>query len=53
MTVSILEKVKVDDLKYRKERENYHICKFNIFFIVELTWSHDDSVNNFDIVYPL
>jgi hypothetical protein len=32
MKVSILEKVKVDDLEYRKERETYHIRKFNTFY---------------------
>ena len=32
MIASILAKVKVDDLEYRKERENYHIRKFNTFY---------------------
>ena len=33
MKVSILEKVKIDSSEYRKERETYHICKFNTFLL--------------------
>ena len=32
MTATILEKVKVNDQEYRKEREKYHIRKFNTFY---------------------
>ena len=32
MTASILEKVRVDDIEYRKERENYHLGKFSTFY---------------------
>ena len=32
MTVTIIEKVKVNDIQYRKEREAYHIRKFNTFY---------------------
>ena len=32
MKVTILEKVKKHDEAYRKERESYHIKKFNIFY---------------------
>ena len=32
MTATILEKVKVNDPEYRKEREKYHIRKFNTFY---------------------
>ena len=31
MEVLILEKVKINKLQYRKEREEYHIRKFNTF----------------------
>ena len=31
MNVTILEKVKTSDTLYRKEREKYHIRKFNTF----------------------
>ena len=32
MTATILEKVKSEDIFYRKERESYHIKKFNTYF---------------------
>ena len=32
MTVTIVEKDKVNDIQYRKEREAYHIRKFNTFY---------------------
>ena len=32
MTVTILEKVKVNDTRYRKERERYLIRKFNSYY---------------------
>ena len=32
MTVTILEKIYSNDIFYRKERESYHIRKFNTFF---------------------
>ena len=32
MTVTILERVKKEDIFYRKERETYHIRKFNTYY---------------------
>ena len=32
LQVPVLEKVKVNDLLYRKEREHYHIRKFQTFY---------------------
>ena len=32
MTVTIIEKVKKSDEQYRKEREKYHIRKFNTYY---------------------
>ena len=33
MEVLILEKVKINNLQYRKEREEYHIRKFDTFLL--------------------
>ena len=32
LTATIIEKVKSEDIFYRKERETYHIQKFNTFY---------------------
>ena len=32
MKVMVIEKVKINDESYRKERESYHIRKFNTYY---------------------
>ena len=32
MKVMVIEKVKVNDVSYKKERESYHIRKFNTYY---------------------
>ena len=32
MTITIIEKVKVNDINYRKEREKFHIKNFNTYY---------------------
>ena len=50
MKVMVIEKVKVNDESYRKERESYHIKKFNTYATEGLTESHSWTASIFYFV---